>query len=98
MIERRISPRQRVFREAKVHCPRGIYLSCQVKDIGKNGTRIRLSNARVLPLHINLEIASIDLQRAGRVSWQLDKEVGVEFTGPLRPEGCIPPASPPETW
>lgn len=98
MIDRRGSPRQRVFRKAKVHCVRGVYLSCQVRDISESGTRIRLSSAQALPKDISFEIDSVDLRRAAQVSWQIGKEVGIEFTGALYPEGCIPPASPPEMW
>jgi hypothetical protein len=98
MIERRISPRQRVFREANVHCPRGIYLSCHVRDMSRNGTRIRLATARVLPKEINFEIASLELRQTARVSWQMGKEAGIEFTGAFPANGCIPPPKPPEPW
>jgi hypothetical protein len=98
MIERRSSSRQRVFREAKVHCPRGIYLSCRVKDIGRNGTRIRLSTAQALPEEINFEIASLELHQTARVSWQMGKEAGIEFTGAFHANECIPPPNPPEPW
>jgi PilZ domain len=98
MIDRRGSPRHRVFREAKVQFARGIYLSCQVRDMSRNGIRIRLSAAQALPQQINFEIASLELRQAARVSWQLGKEAGIVFTGEPHPKGCIPPASPPETW
>jgi hypothetical protein len=98
MIDRRGSPRHRVFREAKVHFARGVCLSCQVRDMSRNGTRIRLSSAQALPEHINFEMASLELRQTARISWQMGKEAGVEFTGASHPKGCIPPASPPETW
>src|SRR5687768_9791074 len=98
MIERRCSPRQRVFRGAKVHCARGVYLSCQARDLSSNGSRIRLSSAHALPVDINFKIASLELRQAARVSWQMGNEAGIEFIGAPSFKGCIPPANPPETW
>jgi PilZ domain-containing protein len=98
MIERRRSPRQRVFREAKIDCPQGVYLSCQARDLSGNGSRIRLSTVQALPDEINFEIASLALRQAARVSWQRGNEAGVGVIGPPRFTGCIPPANLPETW
>ncbi|HEY7747683.1 MAG TPA: PilZ domain-containing protein [Aestuariivirgaceae bacterium] len=79
MVEKRGYPRYPVLRGAKVECARGVYYSCEVKDLSERGARLRLSTRRKLPKAVNIEIETLNSQHSGQVRWQDGQEVGVEF-------------------
>ena len=87
-MERRISPRYRVSKQARFCLAnRDAGHVCQVRDMSATGARLDLLADSVLPEDGILEIRSLELAFPVRLRWRRGDECGVEFSGPARAVG-----------
>jgi hypothetical protein len=84
--ERRHGRRQRALKGAVLitHSLSGA-LDCQIRDLSKEGARLRIPSTIGVPEEAHLLIPSEQRIAPVRVLWRTAVEFGVAFTGPWRP-------------
>jgi ribosomal protein L19 len=78
MIEKRASPRHRVFKGGTIAFENSGF-ACTVRNISSGGAAIELDGPVALPQSFTLSIARDNVVRHCRPVWRNDKRVGVAF-------------------
>lgn len=78
MIERRASPRQRVFKHGTVSFS-GLNFDVTVRNLSAGGAQIDVARAAGFPMQFTLSIASSRLTRRCRPVWSSEQRMGVAF-------------------
>lgn len=78
MIERRISPRQRVFKHGTVSFS-GLDFDVTVRNLSNGGAQIDVGRPIGFPHCFTLSIASNSLRRRCRPVWSANQRMGVAF-------------------
>jgi len=75
----RSSDRRPTFKFARLETPGGESFACIVRDMTKNGARIALEGAFVLPARVVLHIEEYAARRPALVVWTNENEAGLSF-------------------
>jgi hypothetical protein len=78
MIERRTSPRQRVFKHGTVSFG-GLMFDVTVRNLSNTGAQIDVARPVGFPTHFTLSIESNRLNRRCRPVWSSQQRIGVAF-------------------
>lgn len=85
--EKRIAERHDVSLTATVfHEGEAMGLKCYVRDASATGCKLVTSHARDLPDKFEIVIQGIEQQIPARVVWRSNKQLGLKFRWPARPE------------
>ncbi|WP_022719710.1 PilZ domain-containing protein [Rhodopseudomonas sp. B29] len=79
MIEKRASPRQRVFKRGTIVMAGGGGFDCTVRNLSETGARIDLSDPVELPDRFLLVIESENSMRRCRPVWNTAARIGLAF-------------------
>ena len=79
MIERRASPRHRVFKHGTLAFSGGGTVDCTVRNISPNGARVDVANPMGVPETFTLFIESDHFMRHCHAIWTNDRRMGVAF-------------------
>jgi PilZ domain len=78
MIERRATPRQRVFKAGTIEFD-GSGLDCTIRNISRIGAALDVASPIGIPHEITLNIASSNERQNCHIVWRKEKRVGVNF-------------------
>jgi len=78
MGDKRVKPRQRVLKSAKIRLERGGVIDCTIRDISENGAGLRVASALGIPDFFELILDEKTL-RPCQVKWRKETMIGVEF-------------------
>lgn len=78
MIERRESPRQRVYKRGTIAF-NGAGFDCTVRNLSSGGARIDIDGLVRLPEHFVLVIESDKVMHRCRPVWSIAQRIGVAF-------------------
>jgi hypothetical protein len=85
-IERRASPRMRVFKKGKlIHTNNITVFDCMIRDISDTGARLSCGETATMPREMQLVLHSQREVRMVRVVWRKPRELGVQFLEPPKP-------------
>ena len=76
---KRWDKREPIFKPAKVHTGRGVFLRCIVLDVNAKGARIALDGAFQLPDVVVLRFDQTQESRTARVIWRDRNEYGLSY-------------------
>lgn len=80
--ERRAAARERtLFSGILIHGPECATIDCAVRNLGRDGARVRLTTPLPLAPPIILLIARLDAAYLAEVVWRRNLELGVRFLG-----------------
>lgn len=77
-LERRQSPRHRVFKGALIAF-RGQSLSCTVRNLSDGGANLDIDSTATVPVTFTLVLESDKTIRRCEIKWRADRRVGVAF-------------------
>jgi hypothetical protein len=77
--DRRVNPRNQVFKFGVIQCGSDRRMLSVVKDISLTGARIEVENTLEIPDEFTLTIDGDPFTRACRVAWKKPKQIGVKF-------------------
>jgi hypothetical protein len=79
-IERRASPRTKVFKKGKlIHTNMIAVFDCMIRDISETGARLSCGETAMLPTEMKLLVSSQREMCLVRIVWRKSREVGVQF-------------------
>ncbi len=78
-VEKRASPRQKVFKHGVLAFSGGGAIDCTVRNISLTGARIDVANLVSLPDAFTLLIESDRFMRRCRPVWRTDDKIGLAF-------------------
>jgi PilZ domain len=78
MAERRILPRQRVFKAGTIEFD-GTGVDCIVRNISATGAGLEVASPAGIPHEITLSIRSCEIRRHAYIVWRKEKRIGVAF-------------------
>jgi hypothetical protein len=79
MIEKRMSPRQRVLKRGTLTFGGGGGVDCMVRNISSGGARLDVTNPLGLPQSFTLVITADQFMRRCHPVWCSDTRIGVAF-------------------
>lgn len=78
----RVPKRHRVMQQARILIGRDTFVDCVVRDLSRDGAKICLARAVVLPASFELIVAAHDLRTfTAHLRWQRGDFAGVAFVG-----------------
>lgn len=79
-IDRRRSPRHRVFKGGSIHFNGGFgALECLVRNVSNGGSRLQFEDATLVPSHFVLTVGDDHSGKAVTARWRKGRVVGVSF-------------------
>ena len=78
MNERRATPRQRVFKAAKIEFD-GAGLDCTIRNMSAVGAALEVASPVGIPHEITLNILTRKVRQHGYIVWRKEKRIGVTF-------------------
>jgi PilZ domain len=79
MPERRIIPRQRIFKAGTIEFD-GVGVECTVRNISEGGAGLEVASPAGIPHEITLNILSRGVRHHCHVVWRQKKRIGVAFS------------------
>ena len=84
-VDRRRSPRVRVFKKGKLILPNhSSVLDCMIRDVSGTGARLSCEGAGMVPGELQLMFHAVREVRRVEVVWRRHDELGVKFLSPPR--------------
>jgi hypothetical protein len=78
MIERRATPRQRVFKAGTIEFD-GVGIDCIVRNLSHLGAALDVATMAGIPHEVTLAIATLNERRHCYIVWRQEKRIGVTF-------------------
>jgi PilZ domain len=78
MIERRATPRQRVFKAGTIEFD-GSGVDCIVRNISPAGAALDVATMEGIPHEVTLSIATRNVRRHCYIVWRKERRIGVSF-------------------
>ncbi len=80
MNERRVFPRQRVLKGARISFNHSGTITCMVRNVSEGGACLDLECAAGIPQNFTLTFDSDKIARPSRVVWKKADRLGVSFS------------------
>jgi hypothetical protein len=78
MIERRATPRQRVFKAGTIEFD-GVGIDCIVRNLSHLGAALDVATMAGIPHEVTLAIATHNVRHHCYIVWRQEKRIGVTF-------------------
>lgn len=81
-MDKRHDQRRRTLKGGKIFFNHGrSVIDCTVKNLSKSGAALLLESTIGIPGEFNLVISPDNIQKACKVIWKTDTQIGVSFVG-----------------
>ena len=78
-MERRASPRQRVFKAGSIEFDGG-GVDCTIRNMSLAGAGLDVASPAGIPHEVTLNILTCNLRRRCHIIWRKERRIGVRFT------------------
>ena len=78
MHERRVIPRQRVFKAASIEFDGG-KIDCTIRNLSPDGAALDVPSPLCIPHEITLNMIARQTRHHGYVVWRKDRRIGIVF-------------------